>query len=107
MTWKHYSKPQLTKEQMYATIRRPVITEKATIIGEHNQMVFEVSRDATKAEIKAALEGIFAVKVLKVNTITMPAKARRFRNRKGMRPSWRKAIATLKEGDSIDVTTVL
>ena len=89
----------------YETILSPVITEKATRVSEHNQVVFRVRKDATKPEIKAAIEGIFDVRVTGVNTLNLKGKAKRFRGRLGRRSDVKKAIVTLAEGQSIDVTT--
>jgi large subunit ribosomal protein L23 len=94
-------------ERAYEVIRRPVITEKATMISEHNQVSFLVAIDATKPEIKAAIEKLFKVKVKAVNTLIQKGKRKRFRGRPGRRPDIKKAIVTLAEGHSIDVTTGL
>jgi large subunit ribosomal protein L23 len=94
-------------ERAYEVIRRPVITEKATMISEHNQVSFLVAIDATKPEIKAAIEKLFKVKVKAVNTLIQKGKRKRFRGRPGQRPDIKKAIVTLAEGHSIDVTTGL
>jgi large subunit ribosomal protein L23 len=90
---------------MYDIIRAPVITEKATMGSEHNQVTFKVPLDASKPEIKAAVEGVFGVKVNAVNTIVSKGKVKRFRGRVGQRSDVKKAIVTLAEGNSIDVTT--
>ncbi|MGH6865397.1 MAG: 50S ribosomal protein L23 [Methyloceanibacter sp.] len=90
---------------MYDVILSPVITEKATAASEANQVVFKVSRDATKPEIKAAIEKLFGVKVLAVNTLTRKGKTKRFRGIKGKQQDVKKAIVKLAEGDRIDVTT--
>ena len=89
----------------YAVIRRPVITEKATLGSEHNQVTFRVAMDATKPEIKTAVESLFKVKVKAVNTLCVKGKEKRFRGRVGRRANYKKAIVTLAEGSSIDVTT--
>ena len=86
-------------------IKSPVITEKATAVSESNQVVFKVRRDATKPEIKAAVEQLFGVKVLAVNTILRKGKAKTFRGMKGKQQDVKKAIVRLAEGDKIDVTT--
>jgi large subunit ribosomal protein L23 len=96
---------QITKERMYCLVRSPVITEKATLASQHNQVVFRVPLDAAKGEIKAAVEGIFGVKVMAVNTLITKGKTKRFRNRPGVRSDVKKAMVTLAEGQSIDVTT--
>ena len=95
----------ISQERMYEVIRRPLITEKATLISEHNQFAFEVSMDASKPEIRAAIEGIFKVKVTSVNTLIQKGKTKVFRGRKGRRDDMKKAVVTLADGDSIDVTT--
>ena len=96
---------KLTREEMYRLIRSPVITEKATAQSEHNQVVFRVSLAATKREVKAAVEGLFQVKVDAVNTIRVEGKTKRMRGRPGRRSDYKKAIVTLAEGSRIDVTT--
>ncbi|HEY1260723.1 MAG TPA: 50S ribosomal protein L23 [Stellaceae bacterium] len=95
----------LTRQQMYDVIRAPVITEKATNVSEHNQVVFRVPLAATKREVKAAVEGLFNVKVSAVNTIRVMGKLKRFRGRPGRRSDYKKAIVTLGPGQRIDVTT--
>jgi large subunit ribosomal protein L23 len=99
--------PRLTREAMYRIIRRPVITEKATRLGEHGQMVFNVALDATKPDIKAAIEGLFGVKVLAVSTLVQKGKVKRFKGRPGQRSDVKKAYVRLAEGQSIDLTTGL
>jgi len=95
----------LSKERMYDIIRAPLITEKATMGSEHNQVTFRVPLDASKPEIKAAVEGIFGVKVKAVNTSVLKGKVKRFKGRLGERSDIKKAIVTLAAGHSIDVTT--
>ena len=95
----------VSKERMYEVVRRPLITEKATMMSEHNQVAFEVAIDASKPEIRAAVEGLFNVKVKGVNTSIMKGKTKTFRGRKGKRDDMKKAIVTLADGESIDVTT--
>jgi len=97
--------PKLTRQQMYDIIRGPVITEKATNVSEHNQVIFRVPLDADKRQVKAAVEGLFNVTVTAVNTIRMMGKVKRFRGRPGRRSDYKKAIVTLREGQRIDVTT--
>jgi len=99
------SKVVISKERMYDIIRAPVITEKATMGSEHNQVTFKVPLDAIKPEIKAAVEGVFGVKVKAVNTLVVKGKTKRFRGRLGQRSDIKKAVITLVEGHSIDVTT--
>jgi len=95
----------MTALQHYDIIQRPVITEKSTLGSEHNQVTFVVAPKATKPQIKRAVEALFDVKVEKVNTLNQKGKVKRFRGIRGRRPDMRKAIVTLKEGHSIDVTT--
>jgi large subunit ribosomal protein L23 len=96
---------KLSRERMYDIIRSPVITEKTTNQSEHNKVVFRVPLDAGKREVKAAVEGLFNVKVDAVNTIRVKGKTKRFRGRPGQRSDVKKAIVTLAEGSKIDVTT--
>jgi large subunit ribosomal protein L23 len=84
-----------------------VITEKATLLSEHNKVVFRVAQDSTKDEIAAAIEELFKVKVTKVNTLNVQGKTKRFRGIVGKRSDFKKAIVTLAEGQSIDITTGL
>ncbi len=95
----------VSRERMYEIIRAPVVTEKSTLQSEHNQVVFRVSLDATKPEIKLAVEHLFKVKVKAVNTLRQKGKTKRFRGVPGRRPEVKKAYVTLEEGHSIDVTT--
>jgi len=91
----------------YDTILAPMITEKATVLSEQNKVVFRVAIDATKSEIVSAVEELFKVQVTKVNTLIQKGKTKRFRGREGRRIDVKKAIVTLKEGQSIDITTGL
>ena len=91
----------------YDVIIAPVITEKATMASDKNQVVFKVARTATKPQIKEAVEGLFDVKVKRVNTLNTKRKTRVFRGRRGVVGNFKKAIVTLEEGHSIDVTTGL
>ena len=91
----------------YDTIIAPVITEKSTLASEHNQVVFKVAGTASKPEIKAAVEALFNVKVDAVNTLVRKGKQKRFRGVVGRQKDFKKAIVTLAEGHSIDVTTGL
>ncbi len=95
----------MKKEKMYDTILSPVVTEKSTLNSEFNQVTFKVAIGATKPDIKAAVEGLFGVTVTSVNTIRMKGKVKRFRGQLGKRSDWKKAVITLKDGDSIDLTT--
>lgn len=91
----------------YDVIRSPVITEKATFASEHSKVIFRVAIDATKDEIKQAVEKLFDVKVTAVNTLVTKGKVKRFKGRLGQRSDVKKAVVTLAEGQSIDVTTGL
>ncbi len=91
----------------YDVIVSPVITEKATIASEQNKVVFNVARTATKPQIKAAVEGLFDVKVDAVNTLLRKGKAKVFKGVRGRQSNVKKAVVTLAEGHKIDVTTGL
>lgn len=91
-------------EWMYSVIRRPHVTEKATLCAAHNQVIFLVERDATKPAIKQAVEALFGVTVKKVNTLIVKGKTKRFRGRPGMRSDEKKAIVTLENGQTIDLS---
>ena len=95
------------KVEHYDVIRKPVITEKATMASEANAVVFEVAIDASKPQIKEAVEALFGVKVKAVNTLITKGKAKRFRGIAGRRKDVKKAYVTLEEGNAIDVTTGL
>jgi len=98
---------KVSRARMYEVIRSPLITEKTTNGSEFSQVTFRVSMDATKPEIKQAVEGLFKVKVKAVNTVTVKGKSKVFRGRPGVRSDWKKAIVSLVEGHKIDVTTGL
>lgn len=91
----------------YDVIVSPVITEKTTMASEQNQVVFKVAKNATKPEIKKAVESLFGVKVKAVNTLVHKGKVKRFRGIVGKQSDYKKAIVTLVDGQSIDVTTGL
>ncbi|MEL6587363.1 MAG: 50S ribosomal protein L23 [Pseudomonadota bacterium] len=91
----------------YDVIRKPIITEKATMASEANAVVFEVAIDANKPQIKSAVEELFGVKVKAVNTTITKGKVKRFRGQMGKRKDVKKAYVTLEEGNTIDVTTGL
>jgi large subunit ribosomal protein L23 len=97
--------PKLSAERIYDLVLVPVITEKATMGSEHNQVTFRVPLDATKRDIKVAVETLFKVKVTAVNTLRVLGKTKRFRGRPGKREDVKKAMVTLAEGSKIDVTT--
>jgi large subunit ribosomal protein L23 len=89
----------------YDVVRGPHITEKATMASEHNAVVFKVANDATKPQIKAAVEALFSVSVTKVNTIVQKGKTKKWKGKPYTRSDFKKAIVTLAEGQTIDVTT--
>jgi large subunit ribosomal protein L23 len=91
----------------YDVILAPVITEKATLASEANQVIFKVQKSATKAEIKAAVEQLFDVKVEAVNTLVRKGKRKVFKGTRGAQSDVKKAVVTLAEGQKIDVTTGL
>lgn len=91
--------------EAYDVIVSPSITEKSTLLSEHNQVVFNVRRTATKPEIKSAVELLFDVKVRAVNTLNRKGKVKRFKGIIGRRSNVKKAIVTLEEGQRIDITT--
>jgi large subunit ribosomal protein L23 len=93
------------KPEHYDVIRKPIITEKATLASENGAIVFEVAHDSNKPQIKEAVEALFGVKVKAVNTIRQQGKTKRFRGMVGRRPDYKKAVVTLEEGNTIDVTT--
>jgi large subunit ribosomal protein L23 len=97
----------MSKEHFYDVIRGPAITEKGTLVSEQNQIVFNVAKRATKPEIKAAVEGLFGVKVKAVNTLIRKGKSRRFRGIPSHLSDVKKAYVTLEEGQRLDVTTGL
>ena len=96
-----------SKAELYDVIRKPIITEKATMASENNAVVFEVSIDAIKPQIKEAIESLFNVKVKAVNTTITKGKVKRFRGQLGKRKDVKKAYVTLEEGNTIDVATGL
>ncbi len=96
----------VSKIAAYDIILRPVITEKATMANENGQVTFSVAMDATKPEIKAAVEMLFKVNVTAVNTIVQKGKAKTFRGRRGRRSDMKKAMVTLAEGQNIDLMGV-
>ena len=99
------AKKQEIDARHYDVIIAPHITEKSTMASEHNAVVFKVASDATKPQIKEAVEALFDVKVTGVNTIVVKGKTKRWKGRPYKRTDVKKAIVTLNEGDSIDVTS--
>ncbi|MEX0969890.1 MAG: 50S ribosomal protein L23 [Paracoccaceae bacterium] len=96
-----------TKAELYDVIRKPIITEKATMASEYNAVVFEVAMDANKPMIKEAVETLFNVKVKAVNTSVTKGKVKRFKGKLGTRKDVKKAYVTLEAGNTIDVSTGL
>lgn len=96
--------PQLT-EKLYTMIKSPVITEKASLAAQHGQITFRVPVSACKCSIRNAVEAVFKVKVVKINTLTQKGKTKMVKGRKAFRSDTKKAIVTLAEGQSIDVAT--
>jgi large subunit ribosomal protein L23 len=97
----------MSKEHFYDIIKSPAVTEKGTLVSEHNQIVFNVAADATKPAIKKAVEGLFGVKVKSVNTLVRKGKTRRFRGRAAVLSDVKRAYVTLEKGERLDVTTGL
>jgi large subunit ribosomal protein L23 len=97
----------MTDLRHYDVILTPSITEKSTLVSENNQVVFNVAKDASKPEIKAAVEALFGVKVKAVNTLVRKGKTKRFKQTIGKQQDVKKAIVTLVEGQMLDVTTGL
>ena len=95
------------KPEHYDLIKKPIITEKATMASENGAVVFQVAMDATKPAIKEAVEAVFGVKVKAVNTVVTKGKTKKFRGRPGERSDKKKAYVTLEEGNTIDVATGL
>ncbi len=98
---------RMSREAMFDVIRAPVITEKATTMSEHGQFVFRVSLEASKFEIKQAIETLFGVEVVGVNTLVQKGKTKRFKGRPGRRSDSKKAYVKLAKGQTIDPTTKL
>ena len=95
----------MKKFNLFDTIVSPVITEKATFLSEFNKMVFKVHKGASKNSIKKSIEKIFKVNVIKINTINLRGKTKLVKGKKTSRPGFKKAIVTLKKGQSIDLAT--
>lgn len=95
------------KPEHYDVIRKPIITEKATMASENGAVVFQVAIDANKPQIKEAVEALFGVKVKAVNTTITKGKTKRFRGQPGVRSDVKKAYVTLEDGNTIDVSTGL
>lgn len=97
----------MAKIDAYDIILRPVISEKSTMASEYNQIIFDVRGEASKPAIKQAIEQLFSVKVKSVNTLVRKGKRKVFRGMRGRQSDVKKAIVTLEDGHSIDVTTGL
>jgi large subunit ribosomal protein L23 len=97
----------MRQEELYDVIRSPLVTEKSTMASENSQVVFKVAMSATKPEIKEAVERLFNVKVLAVNTLIRKGKTKRFKGVRGHQSDFKKAIVTLAEGQAIDITARL
>ena len=95
---------KISMEKTYEIIRNPLISEKSTFISQFNYYVFKDSPQSNKPEIKQAIEKLFNVKVLSVNTLNQNGKVKKFRNVKGRRPDFKKAFIKLAEGNTIDTT---
>ena len=94
-----------SNERIFEILRSPVVTEKSTLISQFNHYVFKVSPSSTKVDIKNAVEKIFNVKVISVNTSMSKGKVKRFKGKLGKRPDSKKAFVKLADGNSIDLTT--
>ena len=97
----------MRQDELYDVIRSPIVTEKSTMASENSQVVFKVAMSATKPEIKEAVERLFNVKVLAVNTLVRKGKTKRFKGVRGQQSDFKKAIVTLAEGQAIDITARL
>jgi len=105
MTARREKPVKVTELRAYELIRAPMVTEKSTLGAEHNQVTFRVPLEASKPEIKQAVEMLFKVKVTAVNTLRQKGKIKRFRGKLGKRADYKKAVVSLAEGENIDVTT--
>ena len=94
----------ISSEKAYEIIRNPLVSEKGTFVSQFNFYVFKVAKSSTKIEIKQAVEKLFNVKVISVNTLNQNGKVKRFRNIKGKRSDFKKAFVKLAEGNTIDTT---
>ncbi len=102
---KEKTKDQVVTEKAFTIIKSPVVTEKSTLGSQYGQVTFNVSKDSSKPEIKAAVEALFKVKVTAVNTLITKGKTKRFKGVAGKRSDVKKAIVTLAEGQSIDTAS--
>ncbi len=106
MSWRYFKKTDVSISRALALLQRPVISEKATFGAERNEVTFRVTLDATKPEIRSAIEKIFKVKVESVTTSRLQGKQKRFRGRIGRRKETKKAFVRLAKGESIDIGSV-
>tara|TARA_B100000212_G_scaffold312871_1_gene265419 strand:- start:704 stop:1009 length:306 start_codon:yes stop_codon:yes gene_type:complete len=95
---------KFSTQKLFEVIRNPLISEKSTYVSQYNYYVFKVSKKSTKPQIKQAVEKLFKVKVLSVNTLNQNGKIKKFRNISGKRPDFKKAFVKLAEGNAIDTT---
>ena len=95
---------KISTQKLYEIIRNPLVSEKSTYVSQFNYYVFKVSKKSTKSQIKQAVEKLFDVKVLSVNTLNQNGKIKKFRNISGKRPDFKKAFVKLAEGNTIDTT---
>ena len=95
----------MKKFNLFDTIVSPAVTEKATSLSEFNKTIFKVHKGASKKSIKRSIEKIFKVNVIKINTINLKGKTKLVRGKKSSRPGYKKAIVTLKKGQTIDLST--
>ena len=95
---------KISTQKLYEIIRNPLVSEKSTFVSQFNYYVFKVSNKSTKSQIKQAVEKLFDVKVLSVNTLNQNGKIKKFRNISGKRPDFKKAFVKLAEGNTIDTT---
>ncbi len=100
---KEIKRAKLSKDRASSVINKPLITEKSSFLAAENKYVFAVEKNATKNEIKKAVEGIYNVNVLNVNIVKIPAKVRRMGMIKGAKSGFKKAIVTVKQGESIEL----
>ncbi len=107
MSWKYFKRGSVSDDKIFDIIKSPLITEKSTMLSEFDQVGFKVASDASKHDIKIAIEKLFSVEVTAVNTVCVKGKTKRFRGRIGQRSDYKKAIVTLKSGQSIDVSAGL
>ena len=98
---------KITNPNVFDVVRTPVVTEKSTIANAFGKYVFQVAVDATKPEIKDSIQQIFGVVVTKVNTLNYDGKIKRFRGKIGQRHAFKKAVVTLKDGQTIDLTSTI